>query len=215
LYNKGRAELQRRYPERSPHLHAMGAAVGAGAVSNAATNPIWVIRTRLQTQEHVTSKPEYAGTWDAARKMYRREGVTSFYKGMVPNMMGLVHVAIQFPLYEELKSVGLGADDARGGGAKPSALHLVAASSASKLVASTLTYPLEVIRARLHVQRSDGPQLYVSVRGAVARILREEGALGLYSGIQTNLVRVVPACAITFTAYELVLGFLAPRSRGL
>ena len=157
----------------------------------------------------MTAKPEYKGTWDAAKKMYRREGVLSFYKGMVPNMMGLIHVAVQFPLYEELKSLGLDKRE------KPSAVHLIGASSASKLVASTVTYPLEVVRARLHVQRSDGPQLYSSVGGAVRRILREEGVLGLYSGLQTNLVRVVPACALTFTTYELVQSFLYPAARGL
>ena len=226
LYNALRADLRTSYPDLSPHLNTMGAAVGAGAVSNIATNPIWVIRTRLQTQEHVLHKPEYASMWDAARKMYTREGFRSFYKGLAPNMLGLVHVAIQFPLYEELKHARVVGHRARShpdhrgvdveeddDEAEPGAVQLLLASSVSKLVASSATYPLEVVRTRLHVQKSDGPQLYGSVFGALARIAKDEGVAGVYAGIGTNLLRVVPACAVTFVTFELVLGYLAPKPR--
>jgi solute carrier family 25 folate transporter 32 len=210
LYNNARHYFQESFPKSSIHLHNMGAAVCAGAVANVATNPIWVIRTRLQTQEHVLGKPEYIGTWDVAKKMYEREGMRSFYKGMVPNMYALVHVAIQFPLYEKLKHYGLEQTPEQDAGP----LHLVAAASISKLIASSFTYPLEVVRTRMHVQRGDGPQhRYKTVWKSLKTILKDEGVGGLYSGIQTNLVRVVPACAITFTSFELMLRFLHPKPK--
>lgn len=71
-----------------------------------------------------------------------------------------------------------------------------------------MTYPLEVVRTRMQVQRTDlaqnGQLHYRSVWGSMRTIIEEEGVLGLYSGVRTNLIRVVPACAITFTAYELI-----------
>lgn len=182
-------------------------AVVAGAISNTVTNPVWVIRARLQTQEHIIQKAEYSGTLDAARKMLRQEGIMSFYKGLMPSMWSLMHVAVQFPLYEKLKQV-LHIEDSQGSQfTLDNAIHLIAASSASKLVASLTTYPLEVVRIRMQIQRNDngGTLRYQGVVSSLRIIVQEEGMRGLYAGLQTNLLRVVPACAITFTSYEFLL----------
>lgn len=206
-YNKGRAEFSRRYPDSPKDLGIILSAVSSGAIANTVTNPVWVIRTRLQTQEHVTRSPEYLGTFDAAKKIYSREGIFAFYKGMVPSMWGLIHVAIQFPLYEKFK-LALKIDEIDTGDrlSLDHALRLIMASSASKLLASLMTYPLEVVRTRMQVQRSDSniAPHYTTVLGSLKTIIHEEGVRGLYTGLQTNLIRVVPACAITFTTYELV-----------
>jgi solute carrier family 25 (mitochondrial folate transporter), member 32 len=45
----------------------------------------------------------YKHTLDAARTIYRTEGISAFYRGLLPSLLGIVHVAIQFPLYERLK----------------------------------------------------------------------------------------------------------------
>jgi len=207
-YNHGRAEWRRHFPDGPKDLGIIVSAVSSGAIANTITNPVWVIRTRLQTQEHVSRSPEYFGTLDAARKILKREGVLAFYKGMVPSMWGLVHVAVQFPMYEKFKLfLNINLDDNSSDQLSfDHTARLVAASSGSKLLASLITYPLEVVRTRMQVQRSDGikPPHYVTVGGSLRTIIKEEGVRGLYMGLQTNLIRVVPACAITFTSYELV-----------
>ena len=199
--NKIKDEIRVNRPEASHYTVTILAALGGGAVTNLLTNPIWVVRTRLQTQEFVKGKAEYKGTWDCFRQMLAKEGVRSFYKGLVPNMYGLIHVAVQFPLYDFLKAEGKG----DGVLSLSHTANIIAASSVSKAVATMITYPLEVVRSRLHVQRSDKPQIYTSVPGALKMIFKNEGARGLYSGIQTNLLRVVPACSATFLTYELCL----------
>lgn len=108
--------------------------------------------------EGYTAPWQYSSTWDAARKMYRTEGLRSFYSGLTPALLGLTHVAIQFPLYEYLKMAftgyGIGEHPDRGGS------HWIGISCAtflSKVCASTITYPHEVLRTRLQTQQRTSP----------------------------------------------------------
>lgn len=39
-------------------------------------------------------------------------------------------------------------------------------------------------------------------------LLRNEGAAGFYKGIIPNIIRVTPACCITFVVYENMSAFL-------
>src|SRR4051812_44906383 len=90
----------------NPFLVNMASSVVAGASGSIVTNPIWVIKTRLMSQSNPHGKIEgamangaraastggpgagaysdlwYTSTLDAARKMYRSEGILSFYSGL-------------------------------------------------------------------------------------------------------------------------------------
>ena len=113
----------------------------------------------------------YKSTLDAARKMYKTEGFLSFYSGLAPALLGLTHVAVQFPAYEYLKTKftgqGMGESDAD---EQPRYTGVVAASVLSKILASSATYPHEVIRTRLQTQQRSMPAMsheYASFRGGL------------------------------------------------
>ena len=137
----------------------------AGACSTVLTNPIWVIKTRLMSQssrsgsDGIKAPWHYTSTWDAAKKMYRTEGVRSFYSGLAPALLGLTHVAVQFPLYEYFKmqftGYGMGEHPADDTGSHW--LGITAATFLSKIAASTATYPHEVLRTRLQTQQRQAP----------------------------------------------------------
>lgn len=55
----------------------------------------------VQTQSR--EEIRYRHTFDAARTIYRSEGPRAFYRGLLPSLLGITHVAVQFPLYEQLK----------------------------------------------------------------------------------------------------------------
>lgn len=111
-----------------------------------------------QNSEGFNAPWQYSSTWDAARKMYQIEGFRSFYSGLTPALLGLTHVAIQFPLYEHLKMAFTG----YGIGEHPDTgsshwLGISFATFISKICASTVTYPHEVLRTRLQTQQRNSP----------------------------------------------------------
>lgn len=59
----------------------------------------------MQRSHQTQSRDEvrYRHTLDAALTIYRTEGLKAFYRGLFPSLLGILHVAVQFPLYEQLK----------------------------------------------------------------------------------------------------------------
>ncbi|KAL4419421.1 hypothetical protein ABPG77_006348 [Micractinium sp. CCAP 211/92] len=183
----------------------MAAAAGAGAATMLITNPLWVIKTRLQTQNMgirmgASGNPAlYRGTIDALVRIAREEGVVGLYSGLGPSLLGVMHVVIQFPLYESLKAHF--AQRHPDGGDKLNMYELILASATSKMVASTATYPHEVVRSRMHIA---GTGAFTGFARTCRQILAEDGIPGFYRGCVTNLLRTTPAAAVTFTSFELI-----------
>lgn len=125
--------------------------------------------------------PEHTTMLQMFRHIYKNEGILAFYQvrcvlpttalvsyqhathnfssgmldqGLSASFLGLAHVAVQFPLYEQLKYLAR----QRNHGNPESALDVLMASAVSKLVAMITTYPHEVIRARLQDQHRNPGQ---------------------------------------------------------
>jgi solute carrier family 25 folate transporter 32 len=109
-------EAQMQQPRLGPIDH-FAASCLAGACMVALTNPLWLIKTRLQLQNsrlqnQISSpqneasrkvKPAYRGMFHAAYTIVQEEGVLALYKGSVPALMLVSHGGIQFVTYEFLK----------------------------------------------------------------------------------------------------------------
>ncbi|KAF8672108.1 mitochondrial NAD transporter [Rhizoctonia solani] len=189
------------------------AAMTAGASGTIATSPLWVIKTRFMTQPQ--DELQYRHTWDAFRTIYRTEGWKAFYRGLLPSLLGVAHVAVQFPLYEQLKHWFA---DRRGiSTVQLSSGTIFLCSALSKMTASVATYPHEVIRTRLQIQRNPhsgelaDTRTYRGFVQTTVRIVRREGWRGLYKGLSINLVRTIPNNAVTLVTYELLMRRLSNR----
>jgi solute carrier family 25 folate transporter 32 len=147
----------------------------------------------------------YRSTFDAAKKMYRTEGIISFYSGLTPALLGLTHVAVQFPAYEYLrrKFTGQGMGMTAEGDRKSHWVGVLSASVLSKILASSATYPHEVIRTRLQTQQRSMPSSsseYAAFRGGLegadphgpeAIITKIKSAVPRYKGIITTFQTIL------------------------
>ncbi|KAI8993658.1 mitochondrial carrier domain-containing protein [Pilobolus umbonatus] len=177
-------------------LH-IASAMTAGMSCTTLTNPLWLIRTRFMTQT-AQSSYHYKSILDAFITIAQKEGIRGLYKGLGPSLIGASHIAIQFPLYEELKSIIIKREK------ELNTVNILLASSTTKLIASTITYPHEVIRTRLQMQVAE-PFKYKGILHAIKVISQEEGIRGFYRAIPTNLIRTVPASSVSILVYEMIL----------
>lgn len=174
--------------------------------------------------EPAMTKPLYTSMRHCFQRIASEEGPLAFFSGLSASLLGLSHIMIQFPLYERLKAelsrdqqfrrqgvhsfnAAQGRPDASNSvnacqHSQPHAQmgHIIAASAISKFVASTITYPHEVIRARL--QFDHGGKLYAGLLDATIKTFRAEGVLGFWLGFRLNIARTVPQAVVTFTIYE-------------
>jgi solute carrier family 25 folate transporter 32 len=221
------------------HLCTVIGSIMAGFTNNTITNPLWVVKTRMMTLNNISktlSKSAdtvqlsgeavrmaqdvdsgYRTTRQAMVSIWKHDGWRGFYKGFAASLIGIGHVAIQFPLYEYFKASllipasvapgSVGREQQRSKHQQITFGRLLIASTFSKLVASVVTYPHEVVRTRLH-NESTPPIKYKSLLGSIRTIAVEEGWRGFYRGLPTNLIRTIPASGVTLISYELIYDLL-------
>jgi solute carrier family 25, member 33/36 len=93
----------------SSPLVQLASAVTAGIVTGTATNPIWLIKTRLQLDKNDAERKgdvnarRYRNSWDCIRKTMRAEGPAGFFKGLSASYLGVSESTLQWLMYEEIK----------------------------------------------------------------------------------------------------------------
>lgn len=99
-------------PNGSPTLTSFDnfqLACSAGAVMVFMTNPVWLIKLRMQLQMKQAAEQlnathtHYNGMFHAARTIVKEEGVWSLYKGVGPALLLTTHGGVQFVVYEFLR----------------------------------------------------------------------------------------------------------------
>jgi hypothetical protein len=84
-------------------IHLISASC-AGVISSTITNPLWMIKTRLQLQSDLKlSTGNYKNAFQCLTALVRHEGLRSLYCGLSASYLGIVETVIQFVLYEKMK----------------------------------------------------------------------------------------------------------------
>lgn len=170
----------------------------AGGFSQTAIYPLEVLKTRLALRK----TGQYKSIADAAYKIYVTEGLMSFYRGYIPNILGIIpYAGIDLAVYETLKKKYFMTHSSN---EQPSFWMLLACGSASSTLGQMCSYPLALIRTRLQAQvvhRTIDPSS-ATMTGVFRTIMEKEGVFGLYRGITPNFIKVMPAVSISYVVYE-------------
>ncbi|XP_021513982.1 mitochondrial adenyl nucleotide antiporter SLC25A24 isoform X2 [Meriones unguiculatus] len=161
----------------------------------------WAYEQVLKTRLAVAKTGEYSGIYGCAKKILKQEGFGAFYKGYVPNLLGIIpYAGIDLAVYELLKSYWL--ENFAKDSANPGVMVLLGCGALSSTCGQLASYPLSLVRTRMQAQAmvEGAPQL--NMVGLFQRIISKEGIPGLYRGIAPNFMKVLPAVGISYAVYE-------------
>uniref|UniRef100_A0A8V0Y723 Solute carrier family 25 member 24 n=1 Tax=Gallus gallus TaxID=9031 RepID=A0A8V0Y723_CHICK len=119
----------------------------AGATAQTSIYPMEVLKTRLA----VGKTGQYSGMFDCAKKILKREGVKAFYKGYIPNILGIIpYAGIDLAVYELLKTTWL--EHYASSSANPGVFVLLGCGTVSSTCGQLASYPLALVRTRMQAQ---------------------------------------------------------------
>uniref|UniRef100_A0A670JTN0 Solute carrier family 25 member 13 n=1 Tax=Podarcis muralis TaxID=64176 RepID=A0A670JTN0_PODMU len=166
----------------------------AGASQVIFTNPLEIVKIRLQVAGEITTGPRVS-----ALTVLRDLGFFGLYKGAKACFLrDIPFSAIYFPCYAHMKSAFAGEDG------RVSPWSLLLAGAIAGMPAASLVTPADVIKTRLQVAARAGQTTYSGVIDCFGKILREEGPRAFWKGAAARVFRSSPQFGVTLVTYELL-----------
>jgi len=170
----------------------------AGCCAKTAVAPLDRVKILLQAHNR---HYRHLGVFSTVRHVIKKEGYAGLYQGNGVQMMRIFpYAAIQFLAYEQFKKIAKQFSSLQN---YPNLTKLFCGSCAG-LSAVIITYPLDIIRARLAFQVK-GEAIYGGVMDTIRSIrLHEGGTRGLYQGIIPSFLGMAPYAGLSFSSFEML-----------
>uniref|UniRef100_A0A669R196 Solute carrier family 25 member 44 n=2 Tax=Phasianus colchicus TaxID=9054 RepID=A0A669R196_PHACC len=202
-------ELTRKYVARYNNNNAVKSLVAGGSASLVAqsiTVPIDVVSQHLMMQRKGESMGRFTvrgrdgrrlvvfgQTKDIIVQIFKADGLKGFYRGYVASLLTYIpNSAVWWPFYhfyaEQLSS--LTPKDC------PHLLLQAISGPLAAATASTLTNPMDVIRARVQVEGKS------SIVLTFKQLMAEEGPWGLTKGLSARIISATPSTIVIVVGYE-------------
>ncbi|XP_068156009.1 mitochondrial coenzyme A transporter SLC25A42 [Drosophila tropicalis] len=175
-------------------LISLIAGAAAGALAKTTIAPL--DRTKINFQIRKDVPFSFRASLQYLEQTYTKEGVLALWRGNSATMARIVpYAAIQFTAHEQWRRI-LQVDS---NGTDTKVRRFVAGSLAG-ITSQSLTYPLDLARARMAV--TDRYTGYRTLRQVFAKIWVEEGPRTLYRGYWATVLGVIPYAGTSFFTYE-------------
>lgn len=180
----------------------MVAGGSAGASQVIFTNPLEIVKIRLQVQgEQAKALGAEAVPRRSAIYIVKQLGIVGLYKGVSACLLRDVPFsAIYFPAYAHLKKDLF----KEGPDHKLKISELLMAGAIAGMPAAYFTTPADVIKTRLQVEARKGQTTYTGITDAARKIFAEEGFKAFFKGGPARIFRSSPQFGVTLTVYELL-----------
>ncbi|GMG26116.1 unnamed protein product [Ambrosiozyma monospora] len=144
--------------------------------------PLDMVKTRIQLQVGSGANAEYSGVVDCFKKIIKNEGFSNLYRGIAaPIMMEAPKRATKFAANDEW-----GKFYRRTFGVEKMNQQLAILTGASAgATESFVVVPFELVKIRLQDKTSQ----YKGVTDVVSKVLKTEGVLAFYNGLEATLWR--------------------------
>jgi solute carrier family 25 phosphate transporter 23/24/25/41 len=172
-------------------------------MSQAVVYPLDTLKFRMQCETVAGGEHGNKLIWHTAKKMWARNGIVSFYRGLPMGLAGMFpYAAIDLFIFEtakkrfvarNMKLHGLKHEE----DALPNNFTLALMGGCSGAIGASAVYPVNLLRTRLQSQGTAGhPRTYTGIVDVTKQTLEHEGYRGLFKGLTPNLLKVVPAVSI-------------------
>ncbi|KAJ3297930.1 mitochondrial aspartate-glutamate transporter agc1 [Blyttiomyces sp. JEL0837] len=166
------------------------------------TNPLEIVKIRLQVQGEAAAKGSLDVPKRSALSIVRSLGLVGLYKGAAACLLrDIPFSGIYFPVYAHLKSDLFGE---KRNGKKLAIWELLVAGALAGMPAAYLVTPADVIKTRLQVAARKGETTYHGLMDAASKIMKEEGITAFFKGGVARVLRSSPQFGVTLAAYELL-----------
>ncbi|ELK30739.1 Calcium-binding mitochondrial carrier protein SCaMC-1 [Myotis davidii] len=119
----------------------------AGVTAQTCIYPMEVIKTRLT----VGKTGQYSGIIDCGKKLLKQEGVRTFFKGYIPNLLSIMpYAGTDLTVFELLKNYWL--EHYAGNSVDPGLMILLGCSTLSQTSGQIVSFPLTLLRTRMQAQ---------------------------------------------------------------
>ncbi|KAM9738250.1 electrogenic aspartate/glutamate antiporter SLC25A13, mitochondrial isoform 2-T2 [Menidia menidia] len=158
------------------------------------TNPLEIVKIRLQVAGEITTGPRVS-----ALSVIRDLGFFGLYKGSKACFLrDIPFSAIYFPCYAHIKAYLTEEDGTIGPG------KMLFAGALAGMPAASLVTPADVIKTRLQVAARAGQTTYSGLTDCFWKILREESPRAFWKGAGARVFRSSPQFGVTLVTYELL-----------
>lgn len=184
----------------------------AGAVSRTVVSPFERAKILLQLQGP-GQKQAYNGMFKTIFKMYADEGWRGLFRGNLLNCIRIFpYSAVQYTVFEKCKEFLILYRDPSGQSKNILPFERLISGSVGGIVSVAVTYPLDLVRARITVQTASLTKLNKGKLVAAPGVwetfrevyTKEGGIRGLYKGIGATTLGVAPYVGINFALYEIL-----------